>query len=140
MTIENRVVSLCPEVYLASESLHEDQVDGGDQTGEGKEMVPVERLPLEEDVSHDGKDDERDTLLDDLELDQAEGAAIALEANAVGWHLTTIFEEGNAPRENDDANQRPVGRDARLLQAKMAVPGQRHEDVAAKKQQNGVES
>jgi len=100
----------------------------------------MERLPLKEDVGHDGEDDERDALLDDLELHEAEGTAVALEADAVGRHLAAIFKESDAPRENDDAQQGPIGRDARLLQPQVTVPGQRHEDVAAEKQQNGINS
>ena len=100
----------------------------------------MERLPLKEDVGHDGEDDERDALLDDLELNETEGTAVALEADAVGRHLAAILKEGDAPREDDDAQQGPIGRDARLLQPQVTVPSQRHEDVAAEKQQNGINS
>ena len=71
-------------------------------------MVPVEILMLEHDVGDDGKDSQRDTLLHDLQLYQREGTAVADEAHAVGWHLTAVFKEGDAPREGNDAEQGPV--------------------------------
>ena len=100
----------------------------------------MERLALEQEVGHHGEDYQRDALLDDLELDQRERTAVALKADAVGRHLTTVFEESDAPREDDDADEWPVGAHARLLQFEMAIPGQCHEDVAAEEQQNGIEA
>ena len=90
----------------------------------------MQLLPLEHDVGDDGKDEERDTLLHHFQLNQREGAAIAYEAHAVGRHLTAVLEEGNAPRENDDAYEWPRLADACLAEFQMPIPSKRHEDVA----------
>ena len=121
-------------------SLHKHKVDGGDEAAEGGEMVPVQALALEEDVGDDGEDDERHALLYHFELHEGEGAAVGLEPDAVGRHLTTIFEEGDGPTEGDDPDQRPVAADAGLLQFEMTVPCDGHEDVAQDEQQYGVQS
>ena len=71
-------------------------------------MVPMETLSLKHDISNNSKDSQRDTLLHDLQLYQREGTAVADEAHAVGWHLTAVFKEGDAPREGNDAEQGPV--------------------------------
>ena len=71
-------------------------------------MIPMQALPLEEHVSNNCKYDERNALLDNFELYQSEGAAIANEAYTIGWHLTTIFEECYYPTKYNDTKQRPV--------------------------------
>ena len=54
-------------------------------------------LALKEDIGDDGEDTETDALLDDLELNEIERTAIALESHAVGRHLTAIRKERYAP-------------------------------------------
>ena len=119
-------------VYLFPESnlFHENEINGGYQAEEGCEVIPVQALSLEENVGDDGEYDERHAFLYHLELDQGEGTAIVDESDAVGWHLATVFEEGDSPAEGDDAHQGPVAANACLLQFKMAIPSQSHKDVA----------
>ena len=85
-------------------------------------MIPMQALPLEEHVSNNCKYDERNALLDNFELYQSEGAAIANEAYTIGWHLTAIFEECYYPTKYNDTKQRPVWADPCLLKFKMSVP------------------
>ena len=99
----------------------------------------MEALVLEEEIGDDGEDDEGDALLDDLELNEGEGTAVAYETDAIGGHLTTVLEEGNHPREGDDKQEGPVGADAAVLQLEMAVPGEGHEDIAEDEEGDGVE-
>ncbi len=77
-------------------------------------MVPMEMLSLEHDIGDDGKHGQRDTLLNDLKLYQREGSAIADKPHTVGWYLTAVLEEGDAPRECNDSEQRPMVADTRL--------------------------
>ena len=100
-------------------------------------MVPVKALSLKEYVRNDGKDDERDALLNHFQLYEREGSAVALEANTVGGYLTAILKERDAPRKDDDANQWLVVADVCLLQFQMAIPCQRHKDIAAQQQCDG---
>ena len=116
---------------------HKHEVHRRYQAGEGRKMVPVKALSLKEYVRNNGKDDQRDTLLDHFQLYEREGSAVALEADTVGGYLTTILKEGDAPRKDDDADQWPVVTDVCLLQFQMAIPGQRHKDIAAQQQCDG---
>lgn len=125
---------------LGSLSFHEDEVHGQDEADECRQVVPVQRFALEEQGGEDGEDDERHYLLDDFELHQREGAAVAGEADAVGRNLAGILEEGDAPREEDDGKQGPMGGNLHLLQLQVTVPGEGHEDVGDDEQENGVES
>ena len=102
-------------------------------------MVPLEVLALEEEVDDDGEDGQGDDLLDDLELHEVEGAAVAREADAIGGDSEAVLEEGDSPREKNDEDERPAGRDLHLLQFEMAVPRERHEDVRADQHQDGPE-
>lgn len=102
-------------------------------------MVPVQGLPLEHYGGDDREDNERNDFLNHFKLHQVERTAIAFEAKPVGRYLATVFCESYHPREKDDADKRPMGRYARLLQLQVAVPGQRHENVAADEQQDGVD-
>ena len=60
-------------------------------------MVPVQVGALEHDVGNDAEDGQRDALLDDLQLNEVERAAVLDESQTVGGYLTTILKEGNAP-------------------------------------------
>ena len=102
-------------VIAAGMSLHEDEVHRQDEADEGRQVIPMQRLALEEQCGEHGEDDERDDLLDDLELHQREGTAVAREADAVGRNLAGILEERDAPRKEDDGKQRPMGGDFHLL-------------------------
>ena len=115
--------------FLGGTLFHEHEVDGQNQAAESGQVVPVERLAPEEHRGEDGEDDERDDLLDDLELHERERSAVARESDAVGRNLTGIFGQGNEPREQDDAEERPVGDDLHFLKFQMPVPGEGHEDV-----------
>lgn len=93
-------------------------------------MVPVQTLPLEENVGNDGEDDEGNAFLYHLELDQRERPAVADEADAVGWHLAAVLEEGYRPAEDYHTSQGPVAADASLLQFEVSIPCYGHENVA----------
>ena len=120
-------------------SFHEDEVHRQDEADEGRQVIPMQRLTLEEQRGEHGEDDERDDLLDDLELHQRERAAVAREADAVGRNLAGILEERDAPREEDDGKQRPMGGNLHLLQLQVPIPSERHEDVGHDQQKDGVE-
>ena len=78
-------------------------------------MVPMQTLSLKQNVGDDGEDDERDTLLHHLQLYQRERPAVAFETNAVGWNLTAVLEEGDAPLKGNNGNEGPVATGSRLL-------------------------
>ena len=71
-------------------------------------MVPVQMGALKHNVGNDAEYGQRDTLLNDLQLNQIERSAILNKTQPVGWHLTAVLEEGDAPREYDDTQQGPV--------------------------------
>lgn len=77
-------------------------------------MVPVQRLSLEHNVGNDGKYGQGYALLYNLQLYQREWSPVADKAQSVGRYLTTILEEGNAPRESNHPYEWPVGTDSRL--------------------------
>ena len=75
------------------ELLHKYKIDSGNKAGKGCEMIPMETFALEQHVGNDGKDDERNALLNNLELNKSERSTVAHEAYTIGWHLTAIFKE-----------------------------------------------
>jgi len=78
-------------------------------------MVPMQVSALEHDVGNDAEHSQRDTLLDDLQLNEVEGTSVFYEAQTIGRHLTAVLKEGDAPREDDDADEGPVAAGAVLL-------------------------
>ena len=102
-------------------------------------MVPVQSLSLEHHGGDDREDDERNDFLNHFKLHQVERAAVAFEAKPVGRYLATVFCEAIIHEKRMTTDKRPMGRYARLLQLQVAVPGQRHENVAADEQQDGVD-
>ena len=93
-------------------------------------MVPMQVCSLEHDVGNDAEHSQRDTLLNNLQLNEVEGSAILHETDTIGRHLTAVFKESDAPRKRNDTQQGPVVRDSVLLEFQMPIPSQRHEDVA----------
>lgn len=126
------------EGFVSSISFHEYEVDSTDDEQESQNVVPMKALPLKQDVGHNCEHAQADALLDDLELDKRERAAVADKAHSVGWHLTAIFKEGDAPGEDDDTHQGPSLADAGNLEAQMSVPCQRHKYIAQDEQQNRI--
>ncbi len=118
--------------------LLEHEVHGKDETDEGNEVIPMEALSLKEETCNEGEDNQRDSFLNDFQLYQREGTSIARKANAVGWYGKAVFDESNTPREGDDCDEWPMVAHACLLQTKMTVPGEGHEDVAGQQQKNGL--
>ena len=112
-------------------SFQENQIDGGDQAEEGSDVVPVERLPFEQQCHHHREDDERDDLLRDFQLNQRERSAVVNDADAVRRHLTDIFKQRDAPREENHGDERPRRTDFFLLKFEVPIPGKGHEDVGA---------
>lgn len=119
---------------------HEDEIHGSDEADECGKVIPMQALPLEEDVGDDGEDDERHALLYHFELYQIEWTAVVDESDAVGWYLAAVFEEGDRPTEGDDSDEWPVAAGARLLEFEMSIPCERHEDVAQHEEQDSVYS
>ena len=64
-------------------------------------MVPLQRFVVENCRCDDGEDCQRNCFLDDLELHQAEGAAVDAASNAVCWNHEEVLDERNAPRRKD---------------------------------------
>lgn len=71
-------------------------------------MIPVQMGALEQDVGNHAEDGQRDTLLDDLQLNEVEGTTVLDESNTVGRNLAAILEEGYHPRKGDDADEWPI--------------------------------
>ena len=107
----------------------EDEIDGSDEEEAGYEMVPaeghMERQGGEEDEDHEGDD-----LLNDLQLHEGEGSAVALKAHPVGRDLEAVLKESDAPREENHEDQgRGVGEETHVLELEVAVPRERHKHV-----------
>lgn len=92
-------------------------------------MVPVQAFAFEQERSEHGEDYQSDYFLQDLELNQGERPAVALESNPVGRDLESIFKQGNSPRKQDNRKQRPMGTDFHFLQLQVPVPCKSHENV-----------
>ena len=91
--------------------------------------VPLKSLPLEHHCDDDSEHGEGDDLLDDLELDKAEGAAVSRETDTVRRNLGAIFEKSETPGEKNHEYERPGGGNLHFLKLEMAIPGECHENI-----------
>ena len=103
-------------------------------------MVPLHGLALEKEGDDDGEDGQGDHFLDHFELHQVEGTAVAVEADPVRRDGEAVLEEGDAPREEDDEDERPAGGDLHLLEFEMTVPRECHEDVREHEHDDGPDA
>ena len=110
-------------------ALFKHKIHSGDEAEESSEMVPVEALTLKEYIGDECKDDEGNDFLNHLEFNERERSAIIHESDAVGWYHHAILEEGDNPRENNDANEGPRRADVHLLEFQMSIPCECHEDI-----------
>lgn len=98
----------------------------------------MQRFTLEKHHCEHGEYHKRDCLLHHLELHESEWSAVAHKTDAVGGHLTEVFKEGDAPREENDDQQGPVFADAGGLEPQVTVPSEGHEDVGEDEQNEGI--
>ena len=92
-------------------------------------MVPVQGLALEKNGNNQSEDYQGHDLLDDLELDKAEGAAVSRETDTVRRNLGAIFEKSKTPGEKNNEYERPGSGNLHFLKLEMAIPGECHEYV-----------
>ena len=71
-------------------------------------MVPVQVCALKQNVGYHAEYGQRDTLLDNLQLNEVEGTTVLDESNSIGGNLTAILEEGYHPRKGDDTDEWPI--------------------------------
>ena len=102
-------------------------------------MIPLDRLALEDEKDDDGEYGEGDHFLDDHELDKIERATVLSVSYAVCGDGEAVFEEGDAPGKQDDADQRPARGDFHLLQFEVPVPGKGHENIGTDQHKDGPE-
>lgn len=101
-------------------------------------MVPAQRIRAHKDQREDAKYRERDDLLDHLQLPDRERTAELRAAEAVGRDLKTVFEQGDAPTQQDDRDESETFESR--FEGDVTVPGQRHEGVGDDQQKNGGDS
>ena len=110
--------------------LQEHEEDRSDKASESNEVIPLQRLTLEEHDGEDSKDGDGDYLLNHLELHQGESTTIAHESHTVGGHLAGILKERQEPADEDNDVKRRVIRDElHLLKLQVTIPSERHKDV-----------
>ena len=124
---------------LKSLLLFENEIHCQYEETESDEVIDAESLGLEHNEGKDGKDQQRDDLLDHLELKEAEGTAVATEADTVCGHLKGIFKQCDAPADKYDADEPQIAEAFHVFELEMPVPCQCHEGIGNDKQYDGDE-
>src|SRR4051812_27904030 len=109
----------CSTAVLAGAALVEGGHDGHQDEDEAEHIVPAQ-LFTKHGHGENGEDDQGDDFLDDLELKAGELSI----PPPVRRDLRAVFKEGDAPRNEDDEEQRFA-----CSIFEMAIPGEGHEDV-----------
>ena len=77
------------------------EVNGQYQKRKTDQMIYPERLVLEKNKHEYGENGKRYRLLYDFQLPYIEWTAVPDKTNAIGWYLTAILKQGDAPAEQD---------------------------------------
>lgn len=101
-------------------------------------MIPAQGVGFHEYQREDGEDRKRYDFLNHLQFPDRERASEFGAADTVGGDLEAVFEQRDAPAEQDDGYH-PEAFEPRF-EGDMAVPRQRHEGVGDDEQQNGGET
>ena len=75
---------------------------------ERNEVVPMEGFGLEDGDDDDGKDGQRDGFLYDFQLNKVERSSVDFRTDAVGGNHEAVLNQCDAPRKQDEQNERPV--------------------------------
>lgn len=119
---------------ISQHLLFKNEIHRQHQEAETNQMVDRERLAFENEDGDDGEDRERNKLLDDLELPKVERTTIVNVADAVGRHHEGIFDQRDAPAEQNHHRQREFAEPCGVLQSQMTVPSKGHEYVRTDQQ------
>ena len=93
-------------------------------------MVPLKRFAFEGYRAETDKDDQRNHLLDHLQLDQVKRPTIIAKDHPVCRNLEAIFEKCQKPAEQDNTDQRQMLEPAELLlHLQVPIPSTRHKDI-----------
>ena len=98
-------------------------------------MVPLQRVALDEQHRKECEDNQRDNLLDDLQLPQRKRSTKLGATYAVGGNLEAVLKQCYTPAEQHDSNH-TVALQARL-EGDVAVPRKGHKDIRADQQSDG---
>ncbi len=115
------------EALLASRKKCE--INRSYKQGERHEMIPVETFAFEQERCHNREHDKSQRLLDNLELNERERTAVALESYAVGRNHKRVFHKRNEPGKQNHTDKRPVFGDSGRLQLQVAIPRKSHKHV-----------
>ena len=137
---EPMVYMSCDVACLSAEQelLQKDKEYSENQQSECYEMVPLQSLTLEKDSYQYREHCQGDNLLNDFELHQIERTAVAVKANPVRGHLSAVFKKGDAPREQNDQNERPSVGYLHLLKFKVTIPRKSHKHIGSYEKENCV--
>ena len=80
------------------------KVDCQDKAGEACEVVPAQWVTLDKQHGKECKDNQRDNLLDNLQLPEGEWASELCATNAVGRHLEAVLKQCDAPADKHDGH------------------------------------
>ena len=127
-----------PHARLRARLFPEDEVDRQYQAEETCEVVPAQGVRLHENQREQREDRERDHFLDDFQLPDRERPAELRRPDAVGRNLEAVFEQGDAPAQQDD-RQHAEAFEFRF-ECDMPVPCERHEGVRYDEQGDGGDS
>lgn len=92
-----RQVSQSVALFRPPTTSTEHKIDCQHETEESRYMIPLQLLPLKENIGNDTEDHEGDNLLDNLELHEGEGTSVALKTQTIGRYLTAVFQKGYEP-------------------------------------------
>lgn len=111
------------------------------QTEERPQIVHTEALCLKEKDCQQGKYREGDNLLDNLQLEESEGATIVYKAEAVCGHHSAILKQRNKPTDKDDGKDGQCRKlRTELLCLQVAIPRKGHKCITHQQQENCIKT
>lgn len=84
------------------ELLFEDEVNRQNQKNCSDQMIQFEGFGFESNQGENHEDYQCDHLLDNFQFDQGKWSSVSGKTDFVGWNLKHIFEECDAPADQDD--------------------------------------
>jgi hypothetical protein len=106
-----------------------DHINSKENEKKAERMVPRKFFPPENANIDDHENQQRQGLLYGLQFEHIKWSAIANESKTVGGYLENIFEERDEPTDKNDTGKAKIPEPFDLLELKMAVPGERHENI-----------
>lgn len=118
--------------------LFKDKENSKHQKAKADQVIELYCLVFKKDKRENHEYHQRDHFLQYFQFNQRKGTPVFLKSYPIGGYLKEVFKEGNAPTDQNDADQPEIFKPLQVFELQMPVPGKGHKGIGKNQQDNRV--